>query len=101
MDNPETKPLPDETPEAAARLPVSILFGLRRYGHCHVPVGGFLTAVLANDLFESVCRADEDNYAALRSIVNYVYNCMPSPCHGSREKVAAWTSERVAWEESK
>jgi hypothetical protein len=62
---------------------------LRRYADEGVPTGGFLQAVLANDLFEAVGRADDFNGRALPEICKYVYNEMSSACWGSYEKVAA------------
>ena len=59
------------------------------------PVGGFLAAVLTNDLFGALGRADADNRAALFTICDYVYNELPSICWGSKEKVAAW-AQRIA-----
>jgi len=52
--------------------------------------GGFVTAVLANDLMNSFGRADEENQVAMLSIVKYVYNNTPMSCHGSYEAVNAW-----------
>lgn len=82
--------LPDETDSLIAGIPLPILAGLREYGLHHVPVGGFLHAVLCNNLHEAVCRADVGSLAAIRQIVLYVYNAMPSASRGSREKVEAW-----------
>lgn len=55
------------------------------------PTGGFLQAVLSNDLFEAYGRADDYNMAAMRQIVEFVYNSLPSECWGSVERVAGWT----------
>lgn len=55
-----------------------------------IPTGDFLAAVLSNDLMDAMGRADEDNRDDLFEICEYVYNDMPAPCHGSREKVRAW-----------
>ena len=90
--------LPDETDSMIAGIPLPILEGLREYGLHHVPAGGFLHAVLCNNLHEAVCRADVDSLAAIRQIVLYVYNVMPSPCWGSQEKVQAWLKLRTVAE---
>ena len=45
---------------------------LRRYADQGIPTGGFLQAVLANDLMEAVGRADEANGRALRGICSYI-----------------------------
>jgi hypothetical protein len=60
---------------------------LDRYVQYGIMPGGFLTAVLENDLFEAVGRADAYNLATLADICRYVYNDMPSSCWGSPEKV--------------
>lgn len=54
--------------------------------------GGFVMAVLCNDLVGAVRRADEFNILALRSTVAYVYHKCPAPCWGSPEKVEAWAA---------
>ncbi len=56
------------------------------------PTGGFLQAVLCNDLMGAVGAADETSLANLLGICRYVYNDMPANCHGSSQAVAAWLS---------
>lgn len=53
-------------------------------------VGGFLAAVLENDLRNAVSRADGLNLSLLPDYVRYLYNHCPAPCWGSPEKVEAW-----------
>lgn len=71
-------------------LPDHLREGLDRYAHERIPTGGFLYAVLCNDLFEAVCRADAESLAALPAVCGYVYNELPSKCWGSEVRVAAW-----------
>ena len=66
------------------------LDSLDRYVTHGIPTGGFLEAVLCNDLMESFGRADSDNRFALFDICRYVYNELPGGCHGSPERVRAW-----------
>jgi len=54
------------------------------------PLGGFLQAVIENDLLGAVGRADSRNVMQLQAIAAYVYNDMPSVCHGSPALYAAW-----------
>ena len=54
------------------------------------PTGGFLEAVLCNNLMEAVGRADPYNLGTLHQICGYVYNEIPGNCHGSPEIVRAW-----------
>ena len=63
---------------------------LRRYTERGILPGGFLRAVLENDLCGAVARADDVSLAQLRAICVFVYNDMPSGCWGSRERVAQW-----------
>ncbi len=72
------------------QIPQSTLESLERYVNDRIPTGGFLYAVLTNDLFEAVGRADEFNRAALFEICNYIYNMIPSDCWGNSEKVKNW-----------
>lgn len=60
------------------------------YVHKGVPMGDFLTAVMANDLMEAYRRADEDNTRHMHDIVKYVYNHTPHTCHGSYKIVEEW-----------
>lgn len=63
---------------------------LERYINKGVEPGGFLRAVLSNDLKESFGRADFSNREHLFIIVGYLYNFVPSGCWGSPAKVSAW-----------
>jgi len=54
------------------------------------PLGGFLTAVVSNDLIDAVRRADPTNTVALSDIVAYVEYRLPGACRGSRANVAEW-----------
>ena len=71
-------------------IPDYTMGGLRRYIDQRIPPGGFLTAVLENDLRESFGRADENNRAALFYICAWLYNEAPAACWGSPAKVSAW-----------
>ena len=63
---------------------------IRRYADKGIPTGGFLYAVLSNNLAESFGRADLENRLALYEIVQYIYNNIPADSWGSTEKVEAW-----------
>ncbi len=69
-------------PDTLAALSHYVLYGL--------PPGQFLTAVLENNLMGAMGHADSYNRATLFQICQYVYNDMPSNCHGSVEAVAKW-----------
>jgi len=74
----------------------STLTSINNYVVHGIPTGGFLRAVLANDLMESMGRADIDNRRDLFEIVSYIYNSVPSDCHGSYELVDAWIERKGA-----
>lgn len=52
--------------------------------------GDFLFEVLSNNLRGAVERGDDYALANLPHIVAYLYNCCPSNCWGSPEKVETW-----------
>ncbi len=74
------------------RIPSYLKAGLDRYANNHAPVGGFLTAVLGNDLVGALSKADPEAVLSLHDIVGYCHNEIPSGCWGSPEKVKAWLS---------
>ena len=49
--------------------------------------GSFLTAILSNDLFDAISRADNESRENLPKIVDWIYNNVPSNVYGSRERV--------------
>jgi hypothetical protein len=67
--------------------------GLERYANERIYTGDFLYAVLTNDLFGAVGRADEENQRDIVEICSYVYNELPAGCWGSEEKVGKWLAE--------
>ena len=71
-----------------------ILESLRRYADHHLETGGFLKALLSNDLTETVGRADEGNIKVLDKIIMYCYNEIPSECWGTPKRVEAWLKLR-------
>ena len=67
-----------------------IIPSIERYVSRRIPTGGFLEAVLSNDLKEACARADNQNRQLLFEIVGYIYNEVPAQCWGSPEKVNLW-----------
>lgn len=57
------------------------------------PPGGFITAVLSNDLKGAVLKADHFNKQSLSSIVAWCWNHMPAVCWGSQDQVSEWLSK--------
>ena len=69
---------------------------IRRYALDHQPVGGFLTAVLENDLHGALTRADTHNAICLTAWGHILYHYLPSQCWGSPAKVAEWLAHSTA-----
>lgn len=72
------------------RIRPDMIDAILRYIDDRIEPGGFLTAVICNDLREAVGRADDGNLANLPAFVAYFYNEAPSNCWGSKEKMDAW-----------
>ena len=53
-------------------------------------VGGFLQAVISNDLKGAVNRADSGNLPLIPVVVCWLYNKAPSNCWGSVEAYDEW-----------
>ena len=54
------------------------------------PTGGFLRAVLENDLKMAVLRADNDNVRLIPEIVAFAVETVPTVARGSKEAVRVW-----------
>src|SRR6266702_2435822 len=72
-----------------------IVPSIDRYVNNRIPAGGFLQAVLSNDLKEACARADNQNRYLLFEIVGYLYNEIPASCWGSPERVENWLTPDV------
>lgn len=64
-----------------------IIDSLERYSKHGIETGGFLRAVLENDLMLAIGKADSYNRENLHAICIYIYNELPHSIWGSREKV--------------
>jgi hypothetical protein len=71
-------------------VPEHLIDGLALYVTRGYPPGGFLTAVLSNNLMGAMCLADADSRAGLFALCLCIYNDLPMGCHGSPAKVAEW-----------
>jgi hypothetical protein len=70
---------------------------LDRYVNERIVPGDFLFAVLSNDLFNAIeraPRADRVSIAAMREIVEYIYNELPSNSWGDRKTVLEYLANR-------
>lgn len=64
--------------------------GIRNYIERRVPPGGFLLAILTNDLREACARANHINQRLIFEIVVWFWNEAPANCWGSHERVEEW-----------
>ena len=85
----------DEEKRDRARFALSSqdLEPLRRYVFDKIKPGGFLTAILTNDLKEAMGRADSTNRRRVFEYVEWLYNQAPHNCWGSPERVSEWLSK--------
>lgn len=72
------------------RAPEKFRGSLQRYIEQGIPPGGFLSAVICNDLKDACGRADHESRFMLFDLVSWLYNYAPSPCWGSPEKFKAY-----------
>lgn len=68
--------------------------GLLDYLEYGIPPGGFLTAILENDLFQTYARADQINCLTVGAYVSFLYNHADGRSYGSREKVQQWVDSK-------
>lgn len=73
-------------------IPMTVHDGLMRYLQNRVLPGGFLTAVLENDLAAAVLAADKDNLPALPNLVKFIWNELPANAWGSKKHVFDWVN---------
>ena len=52
--------------------------------------GGFLTAVMANDLLRAATVADVENVKRLAHVARFVVYALPQACYGSYNQVKTW-----------
>ena len=57
------------------------------------PVGSFLEALCAGDLFEVFRRGDDESLAGLRPMIMFLENECPMGCMGSRTNVQGWCEQ--------
>jgi len=75
-------------------IPKETLETLQRYIDRGLPPGGFLEAVLENNLVDAVVRADSKNREAIPAIVEHIWNKAPARCWANRERVDRWIGHR-------
>jgi len=76
-----------------ADIPDYMQDSLLRYVRTGQLTGDFLRAVLSNDLFNAVGRADSVNREIIPLYVRWLYNRAPLACYGSTAAVSAWIEQ--------
>lgn len=79
-------------------VPDNLREGLIRYFCDRILPGGFLQAVLVNDLAEACRRADPFTGRCLPQVIAYLDQFVTPDAWGSREKVLAWTVTKDRFE---
>lgn len=67
-----------ESQQVYPDIPKETLEEIYRFLFHRCPVGGFLGAVLRNDLRGAIFSADEKNLKAIKSLIQFIYNECPS-----------------------
>lgn len=73
-----------------AKCPENFRGAVARYLRAAVPPGGFLTAVLQNDLRETFNRGDDTSIFFLKELMVFLYNDVPYKAWGSPTRVERW-----------
>lgn len=76
----------------ALGVPPGLQAGIARYLVDRIRPGGFLCAVLANDLRDAIARADEDSREGLGALVTFLDAFAPVDAWGSPGALEAWLS---------
>lgn len=76
------------------RIPESLHAGLERYLKHGIRPGGFLCAVISNDLKEAALRGDPVNQPAIPRIVAFLCAEVSDTAWGSPAKLDQWIADR-------
>jgi hypothetical protein len=76
-------------------LPAHMQQGFKDYIENGYPPGGFMHAVLCNDLFDACAQADGINRHALFYIVSWIYNNAPRACWGDVHAIKYWMAMKA------
>lgn len=83
-----------------SQIPERVMQNLLYYVKGEEYPGGFLYAVLSNDLFSAIGRADREMLPLIPLLVHYIHWEVPSGCHGSPEHVREWMIKKQKEKES-
>lgn len=77
---------------SAFAVPMHLRNGLASYILHGTEPGGFLRAVLHNNLRDAILRADKDSRAGLGELVIWLVSEAPERCWGSPERYHDWVA---------
>lgn len=78
-----------------SKIPEHTMSSMQEYVINGRPCGDFLRAVISNDLFEAVSRADLVNRSCMFEICSWFINNSPIGCHGSRDIYNDWVQNKA------
>ena len=76
-------------------IPDRVMNNLLQYVEGNEAPGGFLFAVLSNNLFEAIGRADNEMQPLIPLLVKFISWKIPYGCHGSPDIVKAWMEKKI------
>lgn len=81
-----------------AQFPEHMKETISKYVEHGVPVGGFLEAVITDNLRDAVFKADSSNLPLLRDYLLFFRWETPPQCHGSVENYKNWIASHARGE---
>ena len=76
-------------------IPEHCRAGMKRYIEKGIIPGRFLQAVISNDLVRALGQADSINRERMSDYGSFLYNEVPMPSWGSKEKMLKWSESKL------
>lgn len=80
--------------EGYSLIPERIMNNLLQYVEGNEVPSSFLYALLSNNVFEAIARADDEMQPLIPWLVKFISWEIPYECHGSSAKVTAWMDKK-------
>ena len=71
-------------------IPVNLHQPIVDYVQFGMPLGGYLTAIVSNDLTGAIGQCSTGDMTEIKFIVDFFYNNIPGSCWRSREAMTKW-----------
>jgi len=75
------------------KIPLVTFNGLERYVIKGIRPGGYLNAVICNNLFQALGQADQHNRHAIGTLATFINSKCPAACFGNPELVQDWIDQ--------